>query len=99
MPSGWSLTISLAENNVQMRSTEPGFLRTLGMPDGVRIERVLPPLPPGIDEKERRFFLFPAGAIPRIGVEVVNRRGAHRIVRVDPTTGVAQVERPTGGTG
>lgn len=91
---GVEITVSVAENNLQMRSTEPGFLRIVEMPEGVRIERVLPPLANGLTEAERRFFLFPAGAIPRIGLEMVNRRGARRIVRVDATTGVAQVERP-----
>ena len=53
---------------------------------------MLPPLPQETDAP-RRFLLYPGGAIPRFGVEIANRRGARRIVRVDPITGVPQVER------
>jgi len=44
----------------------------------------------------RRVVLFPGGVAPRIGVEIANRRGTRRIVRVDPITGTPQIERPEG---
>jgi hypothetical protein len=31
--------------------------------------------------------------VPRFGVELANRKGARRIVRIDPITGIPQVER------
>jgi hypothetical protein len=76
-----------------MQSTEPGFLRTLVMPDGVTIHRLHPALPDMTEETRRIFYVYPGGTIPRIGVELANRRGSRRLVRVDPTTGIAQIEQ------
>jgi prepilin-type N-terminal cleavage/methylation domain-containing protein len=88
------ITVSIPEHSLTMLSTEPGFSRSITLPDGVTIVRVHPPLPGGVEEQVRRFYLFPAGAVPRVGVEIANRRGARRIVRIDPTTGVPMIERP-----
>ena len=85
------ITISRAENRIIMRSEDPGFVRTLNMPEGITIARVHPGQE-AVDEPARSFVLYPGGTVPRIGVEIVNRRGVHRIVRVDPITGVPQVE-------
>jgi prepilin-type N-terminal cleavage/methylation domain-containing protein len=87
------VTISIDESSLHMRSIDPAFGRTLAMPEGVTIVRIHPVPPDGSEERARAFYLFPAGAIPRIGVEIANRRGVRRIVRVDPTTGVAQIEQ------
>ncbi|MCW5981459.1 MAG: prepilin-type N-terminal cleavage/methylation domain-containing protein [Bryobacteraceae bacterium] len=78
-------------SRITLRSTDPSFTRTLNLPDGVTIRSIFPELPvePGTP---RYVMLYPAGAIPRIGIELQNRRGARRIVRVDPITGVPQVE-------
>ena len=86
------ITVSIADNALGMRSTDPAFQRTLHMPEGVTILRIHPVPPDGSEEKVRIFYLFPAGSVPRIGVEIANRRGTRRIVRVDATTGVAQIE-------
>jgi prepilin-type N-terminal cleavage/methylation domain-containing protein len=91
---GVEIAISVPEHSLTMLSTEPGFSRSITLPEGVTIVRVHPPLPEGSEEPVRKFYLFPAGAVPRIGIEIANRRGARRIVRVDPTTGVAMIERP-----
>lgn len=85
--------VSLEHNELQMRSIEPGFLRTLAMPEGVKIIKIYPEIP-DFEEKTRSIVLYPGGAIPRFGIEMVNRRGTHRIVRVDPTTGVPEIEQP-----
>ena len=55
-------------------------------------------LPESREEKDgvRRFVLYPGGVVPRIGLELANRKGTHRIVRVDPITGVPQIERVEG---
>ena len=86
------VTISKDENAILLRSTEPGYERKLEMPAGVTIVSVLPPLPQETGEP-RRFMLYPGGTIPSFGVELSNRKGAGRIVRIDPVTGVPQVER------
>lgn len=87
------VAVSMAANTITLHSTEPGFVRSLPMPEGVTLVRVHPQLPEAAEESERRFYIYPYGAIPGIGIELANRRGVHRIVRVDPTTGVAQVEQ------
>lgn len=86
------VSISANDNRIQLRSTEPGFERSLQMPSGVRIEAVLP-RPLEETGGPRRFLLLPGGVTPRIGIQLVNARGVRRIVRVDPITGVPQIER------
>jgi len=89
------VTINPAENFLIARSAQPGFERRLQLQDGVRIVSILPALPEEENEP-RRFILYPGGTAPAIGVELVNRRGARRTVRIDPITGVSDVERGTG---
>ncbi len=79
-----------------MRSSRPGFERTLELPTGVTVRRVLPELP-AQQGAPRRILLFPGGTVPRITVELVNSRGAMRTVRIDPITGVPEIRR--GGAG
>jgi prepilin-type N-terminal cleavage/methylation domain-containing protein len=79
------------ENRMVIYSNEPGFERELKLPSGVRLEAVLP----REDEEPdggRRLMLLPGGAVPGIGIQVVNERGARRIVRLDPMTGFPRVE-------
>ncbi len=85
------LVISPRDNRLALYSNEPGFQRELQMPDGVTIEAVLPRIP---DEPEgvRRLILMPGAAVPGIGIQIANRRGARRIVRLDPMTGFPRVE-------
>jgi hypothetical protein len=61
------------------------------MPEGVRIEAVLPK---ETDEEDgpRRLILLPGASVPGIGIQIVNRRGSRRIVRLDPMTGFPRVE-------
>jgi len=87
------ITVSKPDNSVSLRSTEPGYERKLEMPTGVTIENILP-LPPLEAEVKRSFLLYPGGAVPRMGIEIANRRGSRRTVRVNPLTGVPQVEQP-----
>ena len=85
------ITILKARNLFEMRSSEPGFLRTLALPEGVSITAVLPQSPddnPG----PRTFLLYPGGTVPRLGVQVVNNRNVQRLVRIDPITGVPRTE-------
>jgi len=88
------VTISKAENSLSLRSVDPTFIKTLEMPDGVKITRMLPEHPLGVDEVRRAYLIYPAGTIPRFGIEIANTKGSKRIVRVDPITGVSRIERP-----
>jgi hypothetical protein len=85
------VTISKAENAIFLRSADPGFQRRLNMPEGVTISKIHPDLLTH-EETARSYMLYPGGTIPRFGVEISNRKGAHRIVRVDPITGVPEVQ-------
>jgi competence protein ComGC len=87
------ITILKNENALLMRSTEPGFFRKLEMPAGVSITHILPELIENPDAP-RVFMLYPGGAPPRFGIQLMNRRSVERIVRVDPITGVPRVEQP-----
>jgi hypothetical protein len=86
------IEISLSEGALAMRSARPGFERRIELPDGVTVRNVLPEIP--VDRAApRRFLLYPGGTVPRLGVELVNRQGVRRLVRVDPVTGAPRIER------
>lgn len=86
------LTIAKRPSQITLRSADPTFLRKLELPTGVRITDILPVSLAGEDEA-RVFYLIPGGAAPRVGVALVNARGAKRTVRVDPITGAPEIER------
>lgn len=86
------ITISKAERALHSRSAEPGFDRKLELPQGISIVAVLPE-PPQPDDGPRRFLVYPGGTPPRAGIEMANSRGVHRIVRIDPITGVPRIEQ------
>jgi len=88
------ISISKVERTLSIRSPGLGE-KTFSLPQGISIAAILPeqeqvesPEPP------RRFMVYPGGTVPRVGVEIVNSRGARRIVRVDPITGVPRIEVP-----
>jgi prepilin-type N-terminal cleavage/methylation domain-containing protein len=85
------LVILPRENRMIIYSNEPGFERELKLPSGVRLEAVLPREG---DEPDgaRRLMLLPGASVPGIGIQVVNERGARRIVKLDPMTGFPRVE-------
>jgi hypothetical protein len=86
------ISVSQARNTLVMHSSEAGFEKKYELPDGVSIMKVLPDADPG-ESGTRQFLLLPGGAVPRVGIEIANQRNARRIVRVDPITGVPQIER------
>jgi prepilin-type N-terminal cleavage/methylation domain-containing protein len=81
--------ISISENKIRVVSDS---VRELEMPETIHIVKIHPVLPSGEEEQARSIVLYPNGAIPRFGVEIASPKGIHRIVRVDPITGVPQVE-------
>jgi hypothetical protein len=60
------------------------------MPEGVVLEAVLPQEPE--EEGPRRLILMPGSTVPAIGIQLANRHGSRRIVRLDPMTGFPRVE-------
>ncbi len=87
------IAVSPADNVIQLTSTEAGYRRELKLKDGVSIREVYPKLPVETFEP-RRFLVMPGGAAPRLGIELGNRHGSRRMVRLDPVTGVAEIETP-----
>ena len=87
------VTVSPRENLILLRSADGAFTRKLELPDGITIAGTLPK-PMGNSGEPRGFLLLPGGTPPRIGVQLVNRRGRQSIVSVDPITGVPRIERP-----
>jgi len=86
------LAIMPRENTLRLESVEPGFVRELKL-EGATIRDVQPAT--GADPEEpRRFYLLPGALAPRITVELTNKRGSRRLVRIDPITGTPQIERP-----
>ena len=85
------LAIFPGENLLALISNDPGFKRELKLPDGITLEAVLPALPEGADPV-RRIVLMPGATVPGIGIQLANRHGARRIVRLDPMTGFPRVE-------
>ena len=80
------------ENLMRFISADGSYRKQFDMPEGVTITGILPDVP-GLDSNATRVFLLhPGGVIPRVVVEVTNRRGAKRLVSVDPITGTAQVQ-------
>jgi prepilin-type N-terminal cleavage/methylation domain-containing protein len=91
------ITISKAQNFLEMRSREQGFYRKLQLPEGISIVQVLPELPEESTadaNAPREFLLYPGGTVPPLGLQLINRRNVQRVVRVDPITGVPRVEAP-----
>jgi prepilin-type N-terminal cleavage/methylation domain-containing protein len=83
------IAISTHDNVLHM--TTPTLSRELSMPPGVTIKAVWPKLPDEDTNEPRRFLLLPGGTVPRIGIEIANRKGARRLVRVNPMTGVPEI--------
>ncbi len=87
--------ISPRENSMTARSAGSEFVRRVEIPAPIHIVSVLPPPVEGEPDQPRRFLLYPGGAVPRIGVEIAYKDGRHRLVSVDPITGVPRSELKT----
>ena len=87
------LTFLRQENRIEMRTPDPKAARTLALPEGVSILHIHPEIP-GDAEAARSILLVPGSPFPRLGVELLNRRGSRRLVRVDPLSGTPVVEIP-----
>ena len=87
------LSVFVKENSMTMRSPDAAFVKALRLPPGIAIRAVWPPLTEPSDAP-RQFLIQPGGVPPRIGIEIANKRGARRIVRLDPITGATRIEQP-----
>ncbi|MEO8097525.1 MAG: prepilin-type N-terminal cleavage/methylation domain-containing protein [Acidobacteriota bacterium] len=80
------------DNVLLARTADQAFVKRMDLPDGVRIVRVLPEIPAADPRMVRRFLIYPGGSVPRIGVELANNKGRHRLVNLDPITGTARAQ-------
>ncbi len=87
------LTFLRQEGRLEMHTTDPKFARTLQLPEGVSILHIHPELP-GEAETARSILFLPGTPFPRLGVELLNRRGSRRLIRIDPLAAVPVVEIP-----
>jgi len=85
------MRIERGNNRILFATVAPGYAREVTMPEGVTIERVLPVIPNLNENLPRHFLIHPGGTVPRIGIELKNRKNTRRLVSIDPITGVAQV--------
>jgi prepilin-type N-terminal cleavage/methylation domain-containing protein len=87
------LVIDLKTAHLAAFSNDPSFHRELTLPDGIGIEAVLSgDAAERNEEAERRIVLLPGGVVPGIGIQLLSKRGARRIIRLDPMTGYPRVE-------
>jgi Tfp pilus assembly protein FimT len=86
------LIISARENTLALRTADGRTQRQMELTGGVTIRDILPGTPQ-TNEKPRQFVVLPGGTPPAITVELANRRGERRRVRVDPITGAPEIER------
>ena len=86
------ITIDKPHNAILLRSAEAGFERALALPSGVFIDMVLPELPSDLTGI-RTVMVYPGGTPPRIAIRLASANGAKRLIRIDPITGVPQIER------
>ena len=85
------VVISPKENLILLRSADPGFERRLKLPDGVILEEVFP-APADNFETATTILLLPGATAPGVAIQLANRHGTRRIVRLDPMTGFPRVE-------
>ncbi len=76
-------------NRLAMYSTEPGFVRSLDLPQNIALAARV----------ESRVLLIPNGTFPRFAVDLVSAHGARRRIAIDPVTSTPQITavrtRPT----
>ena len=89
------ITISPARRSIETRSLVSGASKKVELPDGVKVVGVFPSAQDGdrsdsADQKDRTFLVYPDGSVPGISLDLENRRGNHRLVSLDPITGVAR---------
>ena len=87
------VTIDLKEARLSAMSNDAGYTRDLRLPEGIGIDAVVSgDSTERSDEPQFRIILMPGGAVPGFGIQLMSRRGARRIIRLDPMTGYPRVE-------
>lgn len=87
------IAISRKDNALLFRSVPNATFQRFDLPEGISIDRVLPEVDPARPDLIRRYVVYPGGAVPPVAVSIANARGRRRLVRLNPLTGVPQVDR------
>ena len=74
------LVIDPKQNQLVLLSTEAGFRRALELPASITLVG-----------EERRLMLMPGGPPPRVAITLSSSKGRHKLVRLDPITGVPAI--------
>ncbi len=74
------VVINPAENVITLFSSEPGYTRRYEFENGIHLG----------GDQPASFLLLPGGTPPAISVDIYNKSGAHKTVRIDPVTGAPQ---------
>lgn len=79
-------------NRIEQLGVRAGVIEELTLPDGLNLVDYVPGRPdnPGL----RTLMLLPGSPFPAASFLIENRRGARRIVRIDPIAGVPEVTAP-----
>lgn len=88
------LRISRAANTVSLHNASGDYHLTLRFEDSITISRI-DPAPAGEQAVESSVMFYPGGSFPAVSIELTNRRGARRVVRIDPVSCVPVVETPS----
>jgi len=83
-------------NRLTLYSNDPRASRELALPDGITIEAIQP-RQTGEENAPYRLLLLPGASTPGIGIQIANRHGSRRIIRLDPMTGFPRVESVAAG--
>jgi type II secretory pathway pseudopilin PulG len=81
-----------SDNALQARTSDAAFYRRVSLAEPLRIGAVTPAVPGAPVGEPRRFLVYPGGAVPAIGIEIVNPKGARRLVSLDPLTASARAD-------
>ena len=87
------LSVLIKENAIILRSADASYFKKLDLPAGIAVHAVWPLLETPANEP-RHFLFVPGGVPPRMGIEIANQHGGRRIVRLNPITGVTEIEQP-----
>ena len=85
------LTFDKSAGRLEMHGATPASAKQLVLPEGISILRVHPE-PPGDPVLVREVVLTPGATMPAFSIELLNRRGQHRLIRIDQLSSVPIVE-------
>lgn len=77
--------ISPKERSISLFTADPSYTKRVVLPDSITMA----------GDEPLRFLLMPGGAPPALDIDLSNSRGAHRLIHIDPITGVPSMNSTT----